>query len=637
MTHGQVIELARHFMEPLGLILNDRLVARSYDAIQAIADEHSPENGEEFVSEVVSQDKDSVLGRAVYEGLLQKRTQFFQFLPTFRFLSTSVLPQLALVNMEKKTLRIWCVGCSTGQEVYSLAMLLELEDQLFADWDIVILGTDLSFQAIERAKLGVYSAAEIAEGVPDNLRERFFEPHGDSFSVSPALRKRAVFRTMNALRPSPALGVMDLIFVRNVMPMVAHGLRPLLMSYLACHTLPHTVFVTGAYEVPPANPLNLSEIAPGARCWEPCATHFEGWAESDELQEKKGKAPSSQAVPTESELDRLASMLKKSGLFGNVPLVLLRTLCTKLELHGFAVGATLLRQGRVSQAFYILFEGSLPVRCGGGFFRKDISLGRLEVGDIFGETSLLLGQPCNATVKADEDVRAFVGSHELFEFLMNRHESFRQYIHELCHFRMEQNEETVFQSKNRKSDDIYTPGEDGECDFSIDELTPEVIERAKVESALMTRLKTRGGTPEATTVQDFVRLSGLVRDLGPFQGLQVTHIEKVAAQIQLWSFPEESRILKQNERGMGLFVVDRGQLVVEHNRTMLQPGLELGQIRAGDVFGEMSLVSFAPTTADVVSTTPVRIYVIGRKLYYLLAAVNPEFATGVKQICAARG
>ena len=231
MTHGQVIELARHFMEPLGLILNDRLVARSYDAIQAIADEHSPENGEEFVSEVVSQDKDSVLGRAVYEGLLQKRTQFFQFLPTFRFLSTSVLPQLALVNMEKKTLRIWCVGCSTGQEVYSLAMLLELEDQLFADWDIVILGTDLSFQAIERAKLGVYSAAEIAEGVPDNLRERFFEPHGDSFSVSPALRKRAVFRTMNALRPSPALGVMDLIFVRNVMPMVAHGLRPLLMSY----------------------------------------------------------------------------------------------------------------------------------------------------------------------------------------------------------------------------------------------------------------------------------------------------------------------------------------------------------------------------------------------------------------------
>jgi chemotaxis protein methyltransferase CheR len=159
--------------------------------------------------------RETEVGRQVVEAMTTNETYFFRDPAHYDAIRTVLLPQLKKDRQDTKRLRFWSAAASTGQEAYSLAMLL-LEDGL-SDWNVQILGTDLSSQVLERARSGKYQQIEVNRGLPTPLLVKHFRRSGVDWQLSEAVRKLARFETIDLRKSMRALGPFDLVFCRNVM------------------------------------------------------------------------------------------------------------------------------------------------------------------------------------------------------------------------------------------------------------------------------------------------------------------------------------------------------------------------------------------------------------------------------------
>ena len=157
------------------------------------------------------------LQRAMVEAKTINETSFFRDAQPFEALRTEVLPRLIASRRTERRLRIWSAACSTGQEPYSLALLLVNGFSELADWDIKVLGTDLSDRAISLAARGRYKRCEVERGLPEPLLRQYFEQEGESFTVCEEVRRLCEFQVVDLGSPLPDLPVFDLILLRNVL------------------------------------------------------------------------------------------------------------------------------------------------------------------------------------------------------------------------------------------------------------------------------------------------------------------------------------------------------------------------------------------------------------------------------------
>jgi chemotaxis protein methyltransferase CheR len=161
--------------------------------------------------------KEPNLSQRVVEALLNNETYFFRDRAPFDLLQRYALPDLAKRREQSKRLRIWSAGCSTGQEVYSLAMLFAEESQKWGGWTIDILGTDVSTSCVDRARDGIYSQFEVQRGLGINQMIKWFEECADGWRAVEQLRKPVRFQVQNILEPPPHPGGFDIVLCRNVL------------------------------------------------------------------------------------------------------------------------------------------------------------------------------------------------------------------------------------------------------------------------------------------------------------------------------------------------------------------------------------------------------------------------------------
>ncbi|MFP5249180.1 MAG: CheR family methyltransferase [Acidobacteriota bacterium] len=155
------------------------------------------------------------VGHHVVEAMTTNETYFFRDPGHYDAIRTVLLPRLREERRDTKKLRFWSAASSTGQEAYSLAMLL-IEAGL-SDWNIQILGTDFSSQVIERARSGVYHQIEVNRGLPATHLVRYFSRSGTEWQLRDAVRRMVSFETIDLRKSMRALGPFDLVFCRNVM------------------------------------------------------------------------------------------------------------------------------------------------------------------------------------------------------------------------------------------------------------------------------------------------------------------------------------------------------------------------------------------------------------------------------------
>ncbi len=160
---------------------------------------------------------DTGMVRDVVEAMTTNESFFFRDVKPFDQFKSFVLPHLLRARAATRSIRIWSAACSSGQEPYSLAMILSEQRAQLAGWRIEILATDLSTEILDKAQAGLYSQFEVQRGLPIQLLVKYFKQQGERWQIDPAIRAMVSFRQLNLLDEMTAFGRFDVIFCRNVL------------------------------------------------------------------------------------------------------------------------------------------------------------------------------------------------------------------------------------------------------------------------------------------------------------------------------------------------------------------------------------------------------------------------------------
>lgn len=154
----------------------------------------------------------------VTDAMTTNESFFFRDSVPFDNFRNITLPYMIESRAATRRLRIWCAACSSGQEPYSLSMILHEHKAMLEGWNIDIMATDISRGMIERAKEGVFSEFEVKRGLPHDYRRRFFdEKEGQRWAVKDFLRPPITFQIFNLMEDPKPLGRFDIVFCRNVL------------------------------------------------------------------------------------------------------------------------------------------------------------------------------------------------------------------------------------------------------------------------------------------------------------------------------------------------------------------------------------------------------------------------------------
>ncbi len=191
---------------------------------------------------------DPELSQEIVDAMMTNETFFFRDRVPFDNFRKTALPQLLEARRNVRRIRIWCCACSSGQEPYSLAMILDEEAQRLTGWSVEILATDLSRSVLAGAREGLYSQFEVQRGLPISHLLRHFRQEGDRWRISEHLRSRVRFEEINLMSDFQGLGRFDVIFCRNVLIYFDVATKKNVLDRLARVLTPDGYFVMGAAE-----------------------------------------------------------------------------------------------------------------------------------------------------------------------------------------------------------------------------------------------------------------------------------------------------------------------------------------------------------------------------------------------------
>jgi chemotaxis protein methyltransferase CheR len=157
------------------------------------------------------------LHRAVAEAMTVNETSFFRDINSFEMLREVIFPQLIEQRMSERRLRIWSAASSTGQEAYSMAMAIAEYFPDLVNWEVKILGTDISRHVVDYARRGRYRRLEVNRGMPARMLLKYMVRDGEEWEIAPRIRSMCEFQYLNLCAPLPQLPTFDLVMLRNVL------------------------------------------------------------------------------------------------------------------------------------------------------------------------------------------------------------------------------------------------------------------------------------------------------------------------------------------------------------------------------------------------------------------------------------
>ncbi|HUD12921.1 MAG TPA: protein-glutamate O-methyltransferase CheR [Terracidiphilus sp.] len=214
--------------------------------------------------------RNSVLERSIAEAMTINETSFFRDSRPFELLRTDLLPQLIEARRNARGLRFWSAACSTGQEAYSIGMMMQEHFPLLAGWNLRIEGTDICAEVVERAQAGCYHRIEMNRGLPARFVVRYFDHHGENWTVKPEVKKMSNFRQASLSGPTlpfnRAEDRFDVIFLRNVMLYFSQETRKVLLAGIHRVLAPDGILFLGSSEQP-ADPSIWTPVLAGGTCY----------------------------------------------------------------------------------------------------------------------------------------------------------------------------------------------------------------------------------------------------------------------------------------------------------------------------------------------------------------------------------
>jgi chemotaxis protein methyltransferase CheR len=246
LTQADFVYVARELLTRSGIVLPPEKAHLIETRASTIARREGFLSVQELITTARAR-RDERLISAIADTLINNETQFFRDGAPFEFFR-SVMTADIMARRPGSRLRVWSAGCASGQEPYSLAILLEemkTEGRLI---DCEILATDISPRILEKARAGLYSQFEVQRGLPIQFLVRHFEKFGDQWRVSDRVRARAKLQAHNLLSDAAPLGKFDIVFCRNVLSSFDESSRATALNRIASVLADDGYLVLGADE-----------------------------------------------------------------------------------------------------------------------------------------------------------------------------------------------------------------------------------------------------------------------------------------------------------------------------------------------------------------------------------------------------
>lgn len=160
---------------------------------------------------------DNGLTTEVVEAMVTTETSFFRDIHPFETLKQTILPQLIEARRAQRQLNIWFAASSSGQEPYSVALILKEWFPELSGWRLNLSATDISHEMLNRSRAGRYTQVEVNRGLPTPLLLKWFRQEGAHWQLDDRIRSMVTFSPLNLAQPWPAMPRWDLVFLRNVM------------------------------------------------------------------------------------------------------------------------------------------------------------------------------------------------------------------------------------------------------------------------------------------------------------------------------------------------------------------------------------------------------------------------------------
>lgn len=200
---------------------------------------------------VLRGDPKGKLSDAVIDAMTTNESFFFRDKVPFENFEKVILPSIIKARTKKgpnRRVRIWCAAASSGQEPYSLAMILKENEAKYAGWQFEIIGTDISEQVLEKAKTGVYSQFEVQRGLPIQLLVKYFKQNGEMWNLDPMIKSMVKYQSFNLLTDFRPLGSFDAVFCRNVLIYFDKPTKSNILDRIKATLPPEGYLVLGAAE-----------------------------------------------------------------------------------------------------------------------------------------------------------------------------------------------------------------------------------------------------------------------------------------------------------------------------------------------------------------------------------------------------
>jgi len=197
---------------------------------------------------VQTEEESGPLHGKVAEAMLNGETSFFRDLYPFEVLRDVLLPEIIAKREATRMLHIWSGAVASGQEAYSIAMLLLEHFPQLAGWKVRLIASDVSESMLKRARAGVFNQIEVNRGLPARLMLKYFDGTGSEWKIHPRVRQMVEFQHLNLAAPWPSLPAMDFIFMRNVLLYFSLETRKSILSNVGRTLKPDGYFFLGGGE-----------------------------------------------------------------------------------------------------------------------------------------------------------------------------------------------------------------------------------------------------------------------------------------------------------------------------------------------------------------------------------------------------
>ncbi len=216
MNVGDFEMISKLVKERSGLLLSEDKAYLLASRLNPVARRHNFKGFDEL-ARAVRLHKDEELIRDITDAMTTNESFFFRDSEPFNQFQDLILPHMLETRASQRSFRVWCAACSSGQEPYSLAMILKENEAKFAGWNIEIIATDISREILAKAVEGAYSQFEVQRGLPINLLVKYFKQDDERWQIDESVRRMVTFKPFNLLDDPSLFGQCDVVFCRNVL------------------------------------------------------------------------------------------------------------------------------------------------------------------------------------------------------------------------------------------------------------------------------------------------------------------------------------------------------------------------------------------------------------------------------------